>query len=394
MRICHVTCHLPPDQAANALLPAHLGWWAREAGDDPFYVAHPPRAIAGRAPSALRDVEQELAGPVTWVEARRQDAQNSGNPPGVISVELLRIRRAATAALASADIVHLHSNGLLPEASGLLATTPWQACGAHPVRHGGLALHTKAVRRGSVRAGVRLGVARHLLQPRPDGPRGRTRLVARAADRGLPAGGRLLQPGRRSGETAGAGVSGAARAEHPPQRQAPPSAGRPAGSPGGHACRPGRSSRHPTRHLRNRAAARRPDRTRRGARHQRVGDIRGPRRQPDDCALPGRRRTSSSCRRSWKPARPWRSRRSRPARRLFPPTIRAAVELGLLFGDDVQVVPKNDPPALAAALIRFLSNKRRTGPTSDETLSDHFRPRAVAARFNDIYREVVSASRR
>ena len=25
MRICHITPHLPPDQAANALLPYHLG---------------------------------------------------------------------------------------------------------------------------------------------------------------------------------------------------------------------------------------------------------------------------------------------------------------------------------------------------------------------------------
>ena len=25
LRICHITPHLPPDQAANALLPAHLG---------------------------------------------------------------------------------------------------------------------------------------------------------------------------------------------------------------------------------------------------------------------------------------------------------------------------------------------------------------------------------
>ena len=28
MRICHVSPHLPPDQAANALLPAQLGWMA------------------------------------------------------------------------------------------------------------------------------------------------------------------------------------------------------------------------------------------------------------------------------------------------------------------------------------------------------------------------------
>jgi hypothetical protein len=44
VRICHVTPHLPPDQAANALLPYHLGCWARDAGDEVSFIAHPPRA--------------------------------------------------------------------------------------------------------------------------------------------------------------------------------------------------------------------------------------------------------------------------------------------------------------------------------------------------------------
>ena len=34
MRILHVTPHLPPDQAANALLPWQLGLWGVEAGDN------------------------------------------------------------------------------------------------------------------------------------------------------------------------------------------------------------------------------------------------------------------------------------------------------------------------------------------------------------------------
>ena len=40
MRICHVSPHLPPDQAANALLPAQLGAWARASGDEVSFVAH------------------------------------------------------------------------------------------------------------------------------------------------------------------------------------------------------------------------------------------------------------------------------------------------------------------------------------------------------------------
>lgn len=122
LRICHVTAHLPPDQAANALLPLHLGQWAREAGDEPSYVAHPPRALGGAAPSVLLAVEQELPGRVTWVAPR---APRTGLPVAAqISslLELARIRRAALPALAAADVVHVHSNGMLPEASALLAS--------------------------------------------------------------------------------------------------------------------------------------------------------------------------------------------------------------------------------------------------------------------------------
>jgi hypothetical protein len=60
MRILHVTPHLPPDQAANALLPWQLGQWAAEAGDDVAFAAHPPRA-GGSAP---------LPGTVRWIPRR------------------------------------------------------------------------------------------------------------------------------------------------------------------------------------------------------------------------------------------------------------------------------------------------------------------------------------
>ena len=53
MHILHVTPHLPPDQAANALLPRELGHWAREAGDTVEYLAHPPRQ-GGRHASCSR----------------------------------------------------------------------------------------------------------------------------------------------------------------------------------------------------------------------------------------------------------------------------------------------------------------------------------------------------
>lgn len=109
MRIVHVTPHLPPDQAANALLPHHLGEWARERGDTAHFIAHPP---VGRPPDPRTDV--------TWIpRTRRSWAQRvfrSGSLAGA-----LRIRRAARARIAAADVVHVHSNGLLPELCASIA---------------------------------------------------------------------------------------------------------------------------------------------------------------------------------------------------------------------------------------------------------------------------------
>lgn len=109
MRIVHVTPHLPPDQAANALLPHQLGEWARERGDTAHFLAHPP---VGRAPDARPDVTWIPRTPRSWA----QKVLRTGSIAGA-----MRIRRRATPLLAAADVVHIHSNGLLPEASARLA---------------------------------------------------------------------------------------------------------------------------------------------------------------------------------------------------------------------------------------------------------------------------------
>jgi glycosyltransferase involved in cell wall biosynthesis len=109
MQILHVTPHLPPDQAANALLPWQLGEWARESGNRVEYLAHPPRA-GGRAP---------LAGPVTWVPRRTGGFIDRGRLGSFAA--FLRIRRQLAPLLARADVVHAHSNGLLAETAVLLA---------------------------------------------------------------------------------------------------------------------------------------------------------------------------------------------------------------------------------------------------------------------------------
>jgi glycosyltransferase involved in cell wall biosynthesis len=110
MRILHVTPHLPPDQAANALLPWQLGEWAREAGDEVGYVAHPPRA--GRATS--------LPGSVVWVPRRSDSALPRASRVGAV-LSAYGVWRAVSPGIDAADVVHVHSNGLLAELAVLLA---------------------------------------------------------------------------------------------------------------------------------------------------------------------------------------------------------------------------------------------------------------------------------
>jgi glycosyltransferase involved in cell wall biosynthesis len=112
VHIVHVTPHLPPDQAANALLPWQLGQWARESGDTVEYVAHPPRA---RSSGPLR-----IAGHVTWIPRRSDGFLDRQLRLGSVT-GAYRVWRAMSRALARADLVHVHSNGLLPELAVLLA---------------------------------------------------------------------------------------------------------------------------------------------------------------------------------------------------------------------------------------------------------------------------------
>jgi glycosyltransferase involved in cell wall biosynthesis len=109
LHILHVTPHLPPDQAANALLPWQLGRWATEAGDSVEYVAHPPRAGVAAA----------LPGPAVWVPRRTDGFVDRTLRLGAI-VGARRVHQALQPALDRADVVHVHSNGLLAELAVLL----------------------------------------------------------------------------------------------------------------------------------------------------------------------------------------------------------------------------------------------------------------------------------
>ena len=67
------------------------------------------------------------------------------------------------------------------------------------------------------------------------------------------------------------------------------------------------------------------------------------------------------------------------------------VELHGLFGDDVAVVPREDPGRLADAIIAALAEPRRTRPATADTLEREFRPKAVAANYYAIYRRSSAA---
>jgi len=103
VRILHVTPHLPPDQAANALLPFHLGEWAKARGDSVHYLAHPPRN--GAAPSRAD---------VTWIPRTERTFLHRTLRTGSIAAAW-RLRTAAVPLIESADLVHVHSNGILAE---------------------------------------------------------------------------------------------------------------------------------------------------------------------------------------------------------------------------------------------------------------------------------------
>ena len=113
MRICHVSPHLPPDQAANALLPVELGAWSHARGDEVTFVAHEP--AQGR-PS------HDLPFGRTFRLPRKAER---GGFARLLRVETLRQARMIQAAMdraaASADILHLHSNGLIVEVAAAWA---------------------------------------------------------------------------------------------------------------------------------------------------------------------------------------------------------------------------------------------------------------------------------
>jgi glycosyltransferase involved in cell wall biosynthesis len=113
MRLCHVSPHLPPDQAANAILPAQLGEWTVAAGHTVTFVT--------QEPAQGRPIGTPLAGATRRVPARRSRSRVAR----LLRLDTWERTRAITSALDAvahdADLLHLHSNGLIVEVAAAWA---------------------------------------------------------------------------------------------------------------------------------------------------------------------------------------------------------------------------------------------------------------------------------
>jgi glycosyltransferase involved in cell wall biosynthesis len=65
------------------------------------------------------------------------------------------------------------------------------------------------------------------------------------------------------------------------------------------------------------------------------------------------------------------------------------IELQELFGDDIAIVPRQDPQALAGAALAFLAGPRRTREATAQRIADGFRVEGVADCYLALYREAV-----
>ena len=66
------------------------------------------------------------------------------------------------------------------------------------------------------------------------------------------------------------------------------------------------------------------------------------------------------------------------------------VELQALLGDDVMLVPRQEPDALAAAVLRFLERPRRVSAETLARVRDRFSPAAVVERYLELYRQAAA----
>jgi D-inositol-3-phosphate glycosyltransferase len=114
VRICHITPSLPPEYTAVATLPTCLGVLAASQGDEVQYISNPPLDDLARRPTP-----DPLPGPVIRIPAH---SRPDGLPLGVRApAAVSAIARAALPHVRWADVVHVHGNSLLARAGALVA---------------------------------------------------------------------------------------------------------------------------------------------------------------------------------------------------------------------------------------------------------------------------------
>lgn len=108
MFVCMVTPHMPPEQAANALLPSVLARELGQAGHRMTFLSHGAGTGAG---AARRDV---------MTVARRGQGALARSQAGAVWTAA-RLALASARAIRPADLVHLHSNGFIIDVAGWTA---------------------------------------------------------------------------------------------------------------------------------------------------------------------------------------------------------------------------------------------------------------------------------
>ena len=379
MKIVHITPHLPPDQAANALLPYHLGEWAKARGDSVHYLAHPP--IKGDPP--IRE-------DVTWIPRTERTLLQKAIRTGSIA-SAWRIRTRGAPVIASADLVHVHSNGVLAEVGAAIAhllhkpvvltlygTEIWH----YRPRRFGPDLFTRAYRRASavtfysrrlLERANELGLARpacHVIYPpvassfafHDNGAQARERRGLRLTSAHVLINVKRLHP-----------LAGQRFLIEAMQQVVQE-------EPGTHLVICGTGALLPELQAVARSAGVERHVTFAGlvdnalvARYCAAGDL---------FVLPSILEALPTV--------------AVEALACGTPVISAdnpgGVELHGVFGEDVQVVPKEQPAALAAAIVAALRRKRRTTEATRGIVEQQFRAEAVAAQYWNVYADVIGRS--
>lgn len=387
MNIVHVTPHLPPDQAANALLPFHLGCWAKERGDEVTFVTNPPRSSADLAWAA-----SHLPGQVVYIPVRRDlSAMERLLKVGALS-SLLSIWRKARHLIAGADIVHVHSNGLLTEIAAYLAgraekpvvmtlygTEIWHYAPKRPgpdlfTRAYHQAAHVTFYSHGLMTRAVELGLARHdtsVVYP-PVAAEfqyhdERAQLEARAAlglrQRHVLVNVKRLHP--LAGQRYLLEAMGEVVRTHPDTRLVICGTGPLLDELKSVARTSGVEGHVTFAGLVNNQTI---------AQYDAAADLFVLPSQLEACPTVALEALATGT----------------PVVSTDNP---GGKELGEIFGYDVAVVPRENPLALARAIVAVLDQKRRVRESTRRILEQEFRPPAVDRQYREIYASVLSAAR-